>query len=67
MSTRRLSKVLKALREQKGLSQHALAKKVGVTGAYITMLETGARKNPTVDTLKKIAKALGVPVTDLLK
>jgi transcriptional regulator with XRE-family HTH domain len=31
------------------------------------MLESGARKNPSLDVLKRIADALGVPVTELLE
>jgi len=33
----------------------------------ITKIESGANTNPTIDTLTKIAKALGVSVDDLLK
>jgi transcriptional regulator with XRE-family HTH domain len=66
VSPKRLSRVIKTLRQEKGLSQKALAEQVGVTDAYITMLETGKRKNPSLDILKKLAKALGVPVTELL-
>ena len=66
MSPNRLSRVIKTLREDKGLSQKALATRVGVTDAYIAMLETGSRKNPSLDILKKLGKALGVPVTELL-
>jgi transcriptional regulator with XRE-family HTH domain len=58
--------VIKTLRQEKGLSQKALAEQVGVTDAYITMLESGKRKNPSLEILKKLAKALGVPVTALL-
>lgn len=67
MTPERIGAVLKKLREAKGLSQQALAKKAKVTDAYIAMLETGVRKNPTVDTLKRLAKALDVPVRDLLE
>jgi transcriptional regulator with XRE-family HTH domain len=67
MSPKRLSRVIKTLREKKGLSQKALAERVGVTDAYITMLETGTRKNPSLDVLKRLAKVLGVPVTELLE
>ena len=55
------------LREAQGLSQHALAKKAKVTPPYITMLETGARTNPTIDTLKRLAKALKVTVGTLVE
>ncbi len=67
MPARRLGTVIKKLREEKGLSQQALAKKAKVTDAYIAMLETGVRKNPTIDTLKRLAKALKVKVGDLLE
>ena len=58
--------MIKALRERKGLSQKALADRIGVSDAYITMLETGKRANPSLKILKKLAKALGVPVTEVL-
>jgi transcriptional regulator with XRE-family HTH domain len=66
MASKRLSKVIKRLRKEKGLSQQALADRVGVTAAYITMLERGKKTNPSLDKLRKLAKALGVPVTELL-
>ena len=66
MSPKRLSTVIRRLRDAKGITQRELAAKVGVKGAYIAQLETGARKNPSLDVLKKIAKALGVPVAQLL-
>jgi transcriptional regulator with XRE-family HTH domain len=58
--------MLKQRREEKHLTQAALADKVGVSQAYIAKLESGDKKNPTLDLLKKIAKHLGVPVTELL-
>jgi transcriptional regulator with XRE-family HTH domain len=67
MSPKRLSTVIRRLRTGKGISQRDLAAKVGVKGAYIAQLETGARKNPSLDVLKRIAKHLGVTVTELLE
>jgi transcriptional regulator with XRE-family HTH domain len=66
VSPTKLSRVIKTLRQEKGLSQKALAEQVSVTDAYITMLESGKRKNPSLDILKKLAKALGGPLTELL-
>jgi transcriptional regulator with XRE-family HTH domain len=66
VSSKRLGHVIKQLREAKKMSQRALADKVGVTAADITMLETGKRKSPSLPVLKRLAKALGVPVTELL-
>ena len=58
--------MLKTLREEKGLTQVDLANKAKVERTYIVKLESGDKKNPSLDILKKLAKALGVPVTDLL-
>ncbi len=62
-----LSKNLKRLREKKGLSQDRLAKLADVANNTIIKIEQGENQNPTLDTLKKIAKALGISVNDLIK
>jgi transcriptional regulator with XRE-family HTH domain len=67
MSRKTLGMKLKTLREQRGLSQAALAKRVKVTQPYITMLESGAFSNPTLDVLKKLAKALKTTVAELVE
>lgn len=54
------------LRKQRDMTLLQLAKRVGVTEAYMSMLESGARKNPSLPTLKKLAKALKVTVAELL-
>lgn len=66
MLVERLANRIKALREQRGLSQETLAAKAGVSRGYLARLETG-RHDPTVGTVEKLAKALRVKVTDLLK
>ncbi len=66
MSPERIGRPLKRLRIQKGLSQLALAKKAGVAQGYISELEAGTKKNVGLETLRKIAKALGVSVEKLL-
>ena len=66
MSPRKIGKVLKTLREASGLNQVALAKKARVTTAYVSLLESGKKKNPSLAVLQRLAKALGVPVTELL-
>ncbi len=65
--TRRLSDMIKQRRTALGLSQRALAKRVGVSDAYITQLETRERINPSLDVLKKLAKSLKVTVAELMK
>jgi len=67
LSPKRLSRVLRALREAKGLSQVALAEKAKVERTYLVKLESGDKTNPSLDVLKRLARALGVPVTELLE
>jgi transcriptional regulator with XRE-family HTH domain len=61
-----LSENIKKLRKKKGLSQDRLAKMADVTLATLVKLESGANDNPTIKTLAKIAKALGVKVDELM-
>ncbi|MEO0053441.1 MAG: helix-turn-helix transcriptional regulator [candidate division WOR-3 bacterium] len=58
---------IKKYRQKVGISQDRLSKLADVTYNPIIKIESGANKNPTIETLAKIAKALGVGVDDLLK
>ena len=58
--------MVKRLREAKGWTQADLATKANVSRPYITMLEGGKQKTPSLAALQRLAKALGVPVTELL-
>jgi len=53
------------MREAKGLSQEKLARMADVANNTIIKIEAGKNQNPTLDTLKKIAKALDVGIDDL--
>jgi len=57
---------LKALRTARGLTQVELAKKMKRQQAYIAQLESGTENNPTLDTLRRLAKALKVTVAELV-
>jgi transcriptional regulator with XRE-family HTH domain len=59
--------MLRAMREAKGLTQVQLAKRAKLTQSYLAEIETGTKKNPSLALLKRLAKALGVPVTELLE
>ena len=65
MST--ISKNLRKLRETKGLSQEKLARLADVANNTIIKIESGKNDNPTLDTLKKIAKALEIGLDELTK
>lgn len=51
-----------ALREQKGLSQQELAKRMGTSQQAISRIESGEYEGFTLKTLEKIAEATGMKV-----
>lgn len=56
---------IKDLREEKKMSQEDLSKESGVSRTIISGLESGAIKETSTKTLKKIARALGKKVSDI--
>jgi transcriptional regulator with XRE-family HTH domain len=56
---------VRRLRAKKKLSQKSLADKIGISVSYVSMLERGQR-SPPLETIEKMAKALGVPPANLL-
>jgi len=67
MSPKRLGRVIQKLREEQGMSQRDLAARAKVTQGYIAQLETGLKKNPSLPVLRRLAKALGVPLAELVQ
>jgi len=66
MSPERFAVRLRQIRESRGMTQETLAKKIGVTRAYLSRLEMG-RHDPPLSRVEKLAKALGVKVARLLE
>ncbi len=56
---------VRKLRAKKRLSQKTRADKVGISVSYVSMLERGQR-SPPLETIEKVAKALGVTPASLL-
>jgi len=56
---------IRAWREHKQIKMNELAKMVGISPAYLSQIENGKR-NPTIDTLKAIAKELNLEVELLI-
>lgn len=59
-----LSDNIKKYRQIQGLTQKQLADKVGISGAFMSLIEQG-KNNPSDENLKKIAQVLGVSVEEL--
>jgi transcriptional regulator with XRE-family HTH domain len=67
MPSKTFAMKLKALRTARGLTQVELAKKIQMKQASLARLESGAKPNPTLDTLRKLAKALKTTVGKLVE
>ena len=65
-SAKKLGENMKRIRFENGMSQSDICRKLGVDRSYISNVENG-NKNPTLSTITKLAKALGVSVDELLK
>ena len=62
----KLGQNLKRIRTKKGMSQGDIARALKVHRAYISGIENGKR-NPTLGTIAKLAKAVDVSVDKLLQ
>ena len=65
-SAKKLGQNMKRIRKVKQMTQGDICRKLGVDRSYISNVESG-NKNPTLSTITKLAKALGVSVDELLK
>lgn len=63
---KRLGEKIKHLRKEKGLTQEKLAELAKIDPKTIIEIENARRRNPTLKTLNKIAKALNITSTSLL-
>jgi transcriptional regulator with XRE-family HTH domain len=62
-----ISENIKKLRNKLGLTQDDLAKKADIKYTILMKVESGAINKPNVQTMAKIAKALGVNIEDLIR
>ena len=56
---------IRELRQKKGMLQEELARKAGLSPSALSNFEQGRRRT-SLDWLKKLSKALGVSVSDLI-
>lgn len=56
---------VRQVRQRVGISQKDLARKVGITQAFLSEVETG-NKSPSLLTAAKLARALGCTIDELL-
>jgi transcriptional regulator with XRE-family HTH domain len=58
---------VKTVRNKLGLTQDDLVRKSGVKHITLTKIESNVVVKPSVQTVAKIGKALGVPMEELIK
>lgn len=63
---RRFAANMKRIREEQKMSQGDIFRATKIERAYISNLEAG-KQNPTLETIEKIATALGISADELLK
>lgn len=55
---------IRHLRHQRGLSQEEVAHSAGIHVTYLSGIERG-RRNPSLRNIRRIAQAIGVPLSEL--
>ena len=58
---------LKSICDLRGITFGALSKETGLSVSYLYTLASNDKVNPTLDVLKKLIKALDVPIDFLIK
>lgn len=58
---------IKQLRNKQGLTQDELARKSDLPYTTLTKIETNVITKPSIQTVMKIAKGLGISVDDLMR
>lgn len=61
-----ISKQIKKFRERKNWSQRKLAEEAGIGYTVVTKLEQGVAKEPTIQTIIKLADALETSIDELV-
>ena len=61
-----LGQRIRAIRQNKGLSQSEVEKKTGIKREYLSKIENSELKNPTYGTIKKICRGIDISIAELL-
>lgn len=61
----KFGEVLRSARTRRGLSQERLAELADLDRTFVSMIERG-RRRPTLDSAKRLAQALGIPLTKMI-
>ena len=62
-----LARNVKMRREELGMYQSELAERTSLSKQYISLIEQGVKKTPSLTTLKKLAKVFNCTLDDLVE
>jgi transcriptional regulator with XRE-family HTH domain len=66
MNPKKLAELITARREAAKMTQEELARRAKLSRGYLAKLEAGHSKNPSLLVLGRLAKALHLPLAELL-
>ena len=62
-----IGKAILLIEKEKNITKYRISKLSGVTQTTLGEITNGKNKNPTVETLEKIANGIGIPLSELLR
>jgi transcriptional regulator with XRE-family HTH domain len=62
----KVGEIIKAKREEKGLSLVEFAKRIGISSGYLSQIENGRKTNPRLDIVLRIIHELDIDIRMLL-
>ncbi|MDQ0254397.1 transcriptional regulator with XRE-family HTH domain [Evansella vedderi] len=57
--------IIKKRRKERGISLSELSRMTGVSKSYLSYIERGMKKNPSIDVIKRIFQSLNLPITTI--
>ncbi len=62
-----LGQAINVLAEEKNITKYRISKNSGIAQTTLCEIASGKNANPTIETIEKIAKGIGVAVSELMK
>ncbi len=62
-----IGKAILLIAKERNVTKYRIAKNSGITQTTLSEITNGKNTNPTIETLEKIAKGIGIQVSELIK
>ncbi|ADU29906.1 helix-turn-helix domain-containing protein [Evansella cellulosilytica] len=60
-----IGEIIRKKRKERGISLSELSRMTGVSKSYLSYIERGMKKNPSIEVIKRIFHSLNLPITML--